>query len=281
MSTQLEKLILGTVPLANFTANGALGTAVATVDIAPCFAIAQTTVGITLTIPTPTIAAVGLTIKIVNTGSAALTVAGVSIGANQSTEFTYSGTAWTIATAVTVAVALATIGDAKSGFQTADHGSGWILLDGRLKTALTATQQTQATALGFGLNIPNATGRAFVQGTLGAQIGSSTITQANLPAVNLSGGSHGHGITDPGHGHGAPAVSIGTRNVATGTNYSVYSNSFNDGFSSTFVSVGGVPANTTGVSVAASGALSIPLGGSGSAYIPSAIGVNQFCFLGA
>ena len=76
----------------------------------------------------------------------------------------------------------ATIGDVKYGLQAGDH-TGWIKLDGRLKTALTATQQTAATGLGIATNIPDATNRMLTQtGTLLATGGSNTTTiaQTNL-----------------------------------------------------------------------------------------------------
>jgi hypothetical protein len=168
-------------------------------------------------------------------------------------------------------------GDAKSGFQAADH-SGWILLDGRLKTALTATQQTRATALGFGVNIPNVpVGGVLVKGTLGAAVGSSTITQANLPNVNLT----------------AAAVSAGTPagSVSTTVN-AIFHSSTGDGFNggriqltdrASFTVIN--PSELT-VSASFSGSAlgthghTVPLGGSGTAYTPSGVGVNQFVFLG-
>jgi hypothetical protein len=102
----------------------------------------------------------------------------------------------------------ATYGDVKTGIQAADH-SGWIKLDGRLKSSLTATQQTQATALGIGTNLPNATNSVLMQnGTaLGSVSGSNTknIAQNNLPNVTLSGttnsnGDHAHNYTNPLYG---------------------------------------------------------------------------------
>jgi hypothetical protein len=71
------------------------------------------------------------------------------------------------------------IGDCKSGLQAADH-DGWVLLDGRTKSSLTAAQQTAATSLGIGTNLPNASGRAFVQGPLGSQIGSRDTFWLNI-----------------------------------------------------------------------------------------------------
>ena len=85
-----------------------------------------------------------------------------------------------------------TIGDVKNGFQTIDHG-GWIKLDGRAISTLTANQQAEAVLLGFTTNLPNAGGAVQIMrdGTgnvLGSINGSSAkkITHAMLPAVNLT-----------------------------------------------------------------------------------------------
>lgn len=110
----------------------------------------------------------------------------------------YNGTIW-INT-----VSEATPGDVKSGFQVADH-AGWIKLDGRAVSTLSANQQAVATSLGFTVNLPNATTAYLVQdnGTMGAVTGTNTtvLSQANLPNVSFSGtaasaGNHTH-ATDP------------------------------------------------------------------------------------
>jgi len=96
-------------------------------------------------------------------------------------------------------VAEASFGDIKSGFQGTDH-SGWVRLDGRLVSTLSATQIAVAASLGFNTALPNATDAYPVQktGTLGTMVGSNTktISQANLPSVNFSGsttgGDHAH-----------------------------------------------------------------------------------------
>lgn len=78
------------------------------------------------------------------------------------------------------------LGDVKTGIQTGDH-NGWIKLDGRLKSTLTASQQTQATVLGIGANLPDATNAVLMQssGTLGTVTGSmsATIAQNQLPNI--------------------------------------------------------------------------------------------------
>ena len=79
-----------------------------------------------------------------------------------------------------------TLGDVKTGIQTGDH-NGWIKLDGRLKSTLTASQQTQANVLGIGANLPDATNAVLMQssGTLGTVTGSmtATIAQNQLPNI--------------------------------------------------------------------------------------------------
>jgi len=91
-------------------------------------------------------------------------------------------------------------GDVKYGFQTADH-NGWILLDGRAKTSLTASQQAAATALGIGANLPNLADKSIVgvsgTKTLNTTGGSASVTiaQNQLPNVTLTtttDGSHTH-----------------------------------------------------------------------------------------
>jgi hypothetical protein len=78
----------------------------------------------------------------------------------------------------------------KTGIQSADH-DGWIKLDGRAKSTLTADQQTRATTLGIGTNLPNANNAVLMQnGTaLGSVSGSNsrTIAQNQLPNVTLNG----------------------------------------------------------------------------------------------
>ena len=91
-----------------------------------------------------------------------------------------------------------TIGDVKSGVQTADH-NGWVKLDGRLINTLSATQQQRATALGFSGSLPNATNAYLTQNgaVLGSVTGTNTRTIARnqLPQFTLGGttndaGSH-------------------------------------------------------------------------------------------
>jgi hypothetical protein len=117
----------------------------------------------------------------------------------------WNGTSWaTIATALGSSQNNA--GDIKSGIQTADH-NGWIKLDGRPKSNLSASQQARATALGIGANLPDASNSYLSQNgaAMGAVSGSNTValTQANLPNINFLGstsntGNHAHNVDPPG-----------------------------------------------------------------------------------
>ncbi|MDP4799958.1 MAG: hypothetical protein NWQ65_06735 [Crocinitomicaceae bacterium] len=117
-------------------------------------------------------------------------------------------------------IAEATLGDVKSGFQSADH-SGWIKLDGRALSSLSTAQQAAAAALGFTVSLPNASAAYLVQNgsSIGSVSGANTValTQANLPNVSFTGtsnsaGSHAHTV-DPA---AANTTSNGTHNH-TGT----------------------------------------------------------------
>ena len=107
-----------------------------------------------------------------------------------------------------------TIGDVKSAFLSADH-SGWILLNGRATSTLTAAQQTAATGLGFTANLPNAAGVVLMQGgTLGAVTGSMSRTLTanqmprhfhDVPAITNDDGVHGFGdMVNPDSGRAYP-----------------------------------------------------------------------------
>lgn len=136
----------------------------------PRVTLTSTTDATTITSP-----AVGLLVY--NIGSSGL----------QAGYYYWNGANWT-----TIVVAfgnLPTAGDVKTGIQTGDH-NGWVKLDGRLKSTLSTSQQTQATALGIGANLPDATNAVLMQssGTLGTVTGSmsATIAQNQLPNITPS-----------------------------------------------------------------------------------------------
>ena len=116
-----------------------------------------------------------------------------------------------------------TIGDVKHGFQTGDH-DGWVKLDGRSISSLSAAQQAAATSLGFTGNLPNAWDRTLkMKGALASTGGGNTATlsQANLPNVNFTGntnttGSHSHTFGRP---QGDQNYANGGGNVWWGPSY--------------------------------------------------------------
>lgn len=88
------------------------------------------------------------------------------------------------------------IGDVKYGYQSSDH-NGWILLNGRLKSTLSSSQQTFATAIGIGVNLPDIADKSIV-GTSATKVlngtgGNSSIIlgQNQLPNVTLTTSSNG------------------------------------------------------------------------------------------
>lgn len=176
--------------------------------------------------------------------------------------YTYNGTTWQV-------LSIANFGDIKTGIQTTDH-NGWIKLDGRLKTSLSTTQQAQATALGIGTNLPDASNAFLVQnGTTLGSISSGntkTISQANLPNVNFTGtaasaGDHSHSITfnnDDFNGVGGGTNGLASDGgAANNTKYT----------------------NTTG---AHTHSVTVSSGGSGTALdiTPKSLSVNTFIYLG-
>lgn len=93
-----------------------------------------------------------------------------------------------------------TIGDVKEAIIEEDH-NGWVLLDGRSTSTLTATQQNEAAALGYINNLPDATGAYLIQNgtSLGTLSGSNEkyLVQSNLPPVQIplttnTSGAHTH-----------------------------------------------------------------------------------------
>lgn len=159
-------------------------------------------------------------------------------------------------------------GDVKSGMQSGDH-NGWVKLNGRAKSTLSATQQAQATALGIGINLPNAANAFLVQN--GTTIGSvssgntKTITQANLPNINFptattsTNGNHNHTFYHP----------QGDQNYSNGGGNTWWGGSWNYGASTAYA---GDHNHTVTVSS----------GGSGTALdiTPQSLSVNMFIYLG-
>jgi hypothetical protein len=182
-----------------------------------------------------------------------------------------------------------TYGDIKTGIQTVDHG-GWVKLDGRVKSTLSADQQIRATALGIVTNLPDATNSCLIQnGTaLGSVSGSNskTITQANLPNINLTAASVTAGTPSGtiggggAHSHNLSAFIRYRTGVTGGPTPGVFS----DGASGNLVSTDAEPNHTHTFSGSAlpGHTHNVPLGGSGTALdiTPKSLSVNTFIYLG-
>lgn len=88
-----DNIQFATITLTNFTVNGTIGTAIATINQASCFIIPQTTANRTLTIPNPEITA-STTCRIINTGSAAFTMYNTIIAPSKFEDFNFDGVSW-------------------------------------------------------------------------------------------------------------------------------------------------------------------------------------------
>jgi hypothetical protein len=193
-------------------------------------------------------------------------------------------------------------GDIKSGIQTTDH-NGWVKLDGRAKSSLSASQQARATALGIGANLPDASNTYLSQngGAMGAVSGSNTVvlSQANLPNVNFTGtsgnnGNHAHTVDPPltytnnagNHAHSMPFMND-DYNGSGGGNQSLeddggwWSYRYTDwaGEHNHYVDIPAFWSSTTGDH---NHSLSVSSGGSGSAITvaPKTLSVTMFIYLG-
>jgi hypothetical protein len=109
-----------------------------------------------------------------------------------------------------------------------------------------------------------------------------TIAQNNLPNVNLVGGNHSHGVTDPGHNHTVTAVF----HDATGDGWRggrIQSTDRSPRVQTAPTEIT-LASATTGISINASGNLSFPLnGGVTQAPItvePRSLACNYFVYLG-
>lgn len=88
--------VLRSVNVGNRAANGAIGTAAATVDIASTILVPQTTQNIIATIPNPTNAQAGRILAVVNNGTAQIKVQGVYINPGQGASFEWTGASWAL-----------------------------------------------------------------------------------------------------------------------------------------------------------------------------------------
>lgn len=171
------------------------------------------------------------------------------------------------------------IGDLKQSLKNIDH-VGWIKLDGRVVSSLTATQQTAAASLGYTTTLPNATFAYIAQtGTPGVLSGANTrtLTQANLPNINLTsngGGGHEHPIALSTSG-GWPGATDPSALKARQSPVNEADVSTTDRPTARYATtglIGAVGAHTH----------TVPLGGSAQAIdiTPRTLGANTFVYLG-
>lgn len=210
--------------------------------------------------------------------------------------------------------AQAKYGDVKSGIQPSDH-EGWILLDGRPLTSLSAEQQAVAASLGLIVNLPDASDAYLVQngGGMGTISGSNTttLTQANLPNVSFTGtaassGDHNHSVdpaavsssTNGNHTHGSNAGggAGGLGLVYSDGNATAGSTDYTWGELNLWTSPYGlsiyangnhnhtvdIPATTSTTTGAHTHSVSVASGGSASPVdiSPKSLSVNMFIYLG-
>jgi hypothetical protein len=192
---------------------------------------------------------------------------------------------------------VATIGDVKSGFQSADH-AGWVKLNGRAVSTLTSTQQAAAATLGITGSLPNADNAYLTQNgsTIGSVSGSNTvsISQANLPNVNFSGTAASNGS----HSHSGTTSSNGDHSHSPQGTSGANGSFLKTGFEGSGAGVGGGSAFTTASTTTTNGAhthsyitssdgshthtVTVSSGGSGTALsiAPKSMAVNMFIYLG-
>jgi hypothetical protein len=192
--------------------------------------------------------------------------------------------------------AMATVGDVKTGIQSADH-SGWVKLNGRSINLLTTSQIDVAKSLGFTSTLPDATDAYPVQktGTLGVVSGSNltTLSQSNLPNVNFGGSTNFIGAHAHTYSYFAEFESQGWFNNAT-SGYWGYTSVPTNGWSGYRMTAEGGAAGATArirfrnelrntsEEPSHSHSVTVNSGGSGTAIniAPKSLTVNMFIYLG-
>jgi len=89
-----------TTVISDKASGGLIGTADATVDMYTSINLNQTTVGQTLSLPSPTDLTAGRMLKVNNIGTTSVTIATITIDPQQTTEFVWNGSAWAVSTAI-------------------------------------------------------------------------------------------------------------------------------------------------------------------------------------
>lgn len=182
-------------------------------------------------------------------------------------------------------VITADYGDIRHIFKTNDH-NGWVILDGRLKGNLTATQQTIATSLGFGTNIPDATDRIlFNKGPLQSTGGNSevTILQTHLPEYNLTTGSWSGSTNSDGlHQHRYNKINTPSNDGFPDGYADRDGSNYWRGPTSTSLYTTHTPGPVAHTHTVSISNITVPTGGGGSSLsiVPKYLSVNVFIYLG-
>ena len=105
-----------------FSADGSVGSAASTVDVATTINLSASTTGVDLTLASPTSATAGRILYINNTGANSLTVEGNPIASGKSASFIWNGTAW-VQTISFTSTGVDTIGAIDGGTYSANGAS--------------------------------------------------------------------------------------------------------------------------------------------------------------
>jgi trimeric autotransporter adhesin len=95
-TTMSGATVMAASTLANFAANGTIGTAAATVDAKTTFNINQTTANITLTLPNPTDTTAGRIAYVNNVGTTSFNLYGTQVWPGKSRTLIWNGTLWAL-----------------------------------------------------------------------------------------------------------------------------------------------------------------------------------------
>ena len=171
------------------------------------------------------------------------------------------------------------IGELKYSFATADH-DGWYLLNGRAKTTLSATAQSAASIIGYGVNIPDATDRFLktinTAEPVAIQGGTNTFTvnQTQLPNVNFLGST----TNDGGHTHQVDSYAgnqnVGLLSTSILTLFTILKVAENDNITTTNRTTSNTPAHSHTVTLNSGGT------GANVTRIPAYLSANVFVYLG-
>lgn len=177
------------------------------------------------------------------------------------------------------------IGSITQSFRSTDH-DGWYLINGRALSSLPAVAQTAAAGLGMTTSLYDASGRTLKTKSSSENIGDTggsnvfTLSQSNLPNINLTTTVSGTALTSGSHTHNSDT---GGAFLYAGTNAG--NNGTGHGSSASPGLFGGVGiGNTNAVgnhTHSFTGTISTTLGSGQSMNNQSAyIAVNSFIYLG-